>query len=293
MKKEKIALLVDSTSGFSKIEADKLGIFFVPVTLTVDGKWYKDGIDITELEFVKKINTEMKISTAAPSIGQFQEEYRRALKTYDKVFYFGYTSKMSGTWNVGVQASKDKEFDGKIFAPETKYMSAWQNVEVHTLIKMIKNGASIEDLTKRINDQNEAIVGYMTTNTLVYLKNGGRVSSVTAFIGSLLKIIPIPCFINGTIDKELSDKVRTWSKAKNRISENLKPYWDRIKDKTKFELVLISSPIIPKKELDEFKSKVISTLDLNIDYKFAKGTLGVGVTAHIGATYFGLGIRLK
>jgi fatty acid-binding protein DegV len=97
MAKEKIALVVDSTCGYSKKEAEKMGMFYVPVILTIDGKDFNDGVDVVEKDFIKTINTDMKIKTAAPSPKTFQDVYRKALKDHDKVFYFGYTSKMSGT----------------------------------------------------------------------------------------------------------------------------------------------------------------------------------------------------
>ncbi len=293
MAKEKIALVVDSTCGYTKKEIEKMGAFYVPVFVSVNGEEFEDGVTMFEEELVDKITIDMKLKTSAPSIGKFEEVYRKALETHDKVFYFGYTSKMSGTWNAGVQAGKNEEFKDKFFAPETCYMSGWMYPEVLKLVDMINKGTTIEDLTKVITDQNETIVGALTVRTLTYLKNGGRVSAVGAFIGNMLKISPIAVFKNGFIDPRLSGKARTFAKSKEGTITHLKKYWDKIDNKSDFHIMTLISPKISKEEKEEYMANVREGLELGKNYKLFESKVGTGVVCHLGPEYMGIGIYLK
>ena len=70
MAKEKIALVVDSTCGYSKKEAEKMGMFYVPVILTIDGKDFNDGVDVVEKDFVH-----MTYSEAVDQLSKAKESF--------------------------------------------------------------------------------------------------------------------------------------------------------------------------------------------------------------------------
>jgi DegV family protein with EDD domain len=60
---------------------------------------------------------------------------------------------------------------------------------------------------------------YVALDTLEYLRRGGRINGATAAIGSVLSMKPIITIENGVV--ETADKVRTRSKARERLLELL------------------------------------------------------------------------
>ena len=52
----KIKVMTDSSVQLTKEEIEKYDITVVPLTITIDGKSYVDGVDITRSDFVKKMN---------------------------------------------------------------------------------------------------------------------------------------------------------------------------------------------------------------------------------------------
>lgn len=48
--------MTDSSVQLTKEEIEKYDITVVPLTITIDGKSYVDGVDITRSDFVKKMN---------------------------------------------------------------------------------------------------------------------------------------------------------------------------------------------------------------------------------------------
>ena len=47
----KIAIVTDTNSGISEKEAQKLGVYCLPMPFSVDGQWMLEGVDLTAEEF--------------------------------------------------------------------------------------------------------------------------------------------------------------------------------------------------------------------------------------------------
>ena len=52
---KKIKISIDSASDISKEVADKYGINLIPINIMIEGKSYKDGVDIMPVEFFKNL----------------------------------------------------------------------------------------------------------------------------------------------------------------------------------------------------------------------------------------------
>ncbi|CDF73019.1 DegV family protein [Lactobacillus acidophilus DSM 9126] len=52
----KIKVMTDSSVQLTPEEIKKYNITVVPLTITIDGHSYIDGVDITRSDFVKKMN---------------------------------------------------------------------------------------------------------------------------------------------------------------------------------------------------------------------------------------------
>ena len=71
--------MTDSSVQLTPEEVEKYDITVVPLTITIDGKSYVDGIDITRSDFVKKMNeAESLPKTSQPPIGRFVDAARQA-----------------------------------------------------------------------------------------------------------------------------------------------------------------------------------------------------------------------
>ena len=72
---------------------------------------------------------------------------------------------------------------------------------------MAEKGASPEEITARLNFVIPRMEHIFAVDDLVYLKRGGRISSMKALVGGMLKIKPILHFVDGAIHQ--FDKVRS------------------------------------------------------------------------------------
>ena len=75
-----LKIVCDSLSDISIDLVNKYDIEVVPLTVIIDGKEYKDGIDITKEEFYKRLREE-KIypKTSQATYAQFKEVFTKYL----------------------------------------------------------------------------------------------------------------------------------------------------------------------------------------------------------------------
>ncbi|EPZ55309.1 EDD, DegV family domain protein [[Clostridium] sordellii ATCC 9714] len=111
----KIKLICDSLCDIPMELAEKYDIEIMPLTIIIDGKEYKDGIDMTNEEFyetMKKISTMPKTSQA--TYMQFKEVFDKYKDDYSIICITG-SSRSSGTYQSAVIAKNDTDGDIHIF----------------------------------------------------------------------------------------------------------------------------------------------------------------------------------
>ena len=74
-----ICFVTDSASQLSPTLAAEWGVAVVPITVTVDGQDYQEGVDLTPAQFWTRVGgtTLPEIATSQPSPGQFVDTYQR------------------------------------------------------------------------------------------------------------------------------------------------------------------------------------------------------------------------
>ena len=111
----KIKLICDSLCDIPMELAEKYDIEIMPLTIIIDGREYKDGIDMTNEEFyetMKKISTMPKTSQA--TYMQFKEVFDKYKDDYSIICITG-SSRSSSTYQSAVIAKNDTDGDIHIF----------------------------------------------------------------------------------------------------------------------------------------------------------------------------------
>lgn len=97
-----IGLCVDSNSQLPVSLAERFGIVVVPLTVTINGVDYLEGVDITDTEFYASWNggRTPTISTSQPAPGQFVAAYEQLVETgATEILSIHLAGAMSGTLN--------------------------------------------------------------------------------------------------------------------------------------------------------------------------------------------------
>ena len=94
-----VKIITDSTSDIPSYVATELDIAVVPLTVNFGSEAFLDGIDISVNDFYERLLDSRKMpTTAAPSPGQFLEEYNKAEQEGKDVLSIHISRKLSSTY---------------------------------------------------------------------------------------------------------------------------------------------------------------------------------------------------
>ena len=187
----KIKLICDSLCDAPKELIEQYDIDVVPLNIILGDKEYKEGIDISNDEFYKRMKEKTEVpKTSQATYIQFKEVLDKYKDDYSIVCING-SSKSSGTYQSAVMAKNDTEGDIHIF--DTLTLSLGSAQFVVKACELIENNKDIkaEELIKHLEELRESVSLFFVPDTLEYLQRSGRASLTTATIGNLLKIKPI------------------------------------------------------------------------------------------------------
>ena len=193
-----IKILVDSASDLEQSEADALGVVLIPITIRIGNEELFDGVDITHREFFEKLPLcEELPSTSQINEFRWEEEFAKLTADGSEVLAMTISSKLSGTFACAQKAAE--KFDGKVRVVDSLNASLGERVLLDYAIKLVKEGKSLEEVGKLLDEKKHKIQLLALLDTLKYLKKGGRISSVAAFTGELLSIKPVIAIIDGEV----------------------------------------------------------------------------------------------
>lgn len=203
-----VKIVTDSTLDLPMDQIKDLDVTIVPLTVTIDGVSYKDGVDITSSEFAKLLVTAQDIpQSSQPSTGDFLSVYSELdNKGYD-IVSIHMSSGMSGTYQSAQTAAGMS--DANVTVVDSEYISVALGFQISEAAKLAKEGKGVEEIINKIAEVRKETSLYLMVDTLDYLLKGGRIGRGRALVGSLLKIKPVASLQDGVYTPVA--KVRTYA----------------------------------------------------------------------------------
>ena len=169
----------------------ELNIHVVPLVVTLDGKSYREDVDIQPAEFYSLLaGTDSLPVTSQPSAGDFAETYRSLAATDPEILSIHMTSGLSGTFN-SAQTGASMVPEANITLVDTKTLSAAAGWQVEAAARAAKAGWSVEQILELMERLGAASESAYTLKELKYLIHGGRISHMKGLIASLLNLKPL------------------------------------------------------------------------------------------------------
>lgn len=195
----KIGIITDSTCDLTKEILEANNIEKLPLYVSIGGRTYQDGVDITTKELyalVDKLGELPKSSSI--SIQAFQKYFSEYLTKYDQLYYIGIGSKLSGTYQNAFMASKEFP-EGKVVVGDSQNLSSGIGLLVLKACKFRDEGKSLEEIKEEVDKIAPNVRTQFAINTLKYMHMGGRCSGVSRLLSVTLKIKPILRVVNGVL----------------------------------------------------------------------------------------------
>ena len=207
----KLAIVTDSVSDISPKIAKELDIKVVPLTVIFGTEQFLDGIELSNAEFFKKLETNPNHpSTSQPSPEAFVKTYEKLLKEGYEILSVHVSAKLSGTINSAEQAIKAIDTN-KIKIIDTGSASMAQGLVAMSAARAAKNAKSLDELADIAESTAKKTTVFVAMDTMEFLKRGGRIGKARAMLGSILNIKPIITTNDGEIVPH--SRARTIKKA--------------------------------------------------------------------------------
>lgn len=186
----RIAIVTDSNSGITAKEAEKLGIFLLPMPVIIDEHSYLEGIDIQPDQLFEAMENGCNYSTSQPSLVAVTELWEKLLSSgYDAIIHIPMSGGLSGSCQSAAMLAED--FDGKVFVVDNHRISITQSISAQEAKRMADGGFSAQEIKAYLEESALQASIYITVASLKHLQKGGRLSSTAAMLGTLLQIKPI------------------------------------------------------------------------------------------------------
>lgn len=274
----KTRIITDSTADIPKVLVEKYGIIVLPLTVHFGSEEYRDGVDITQEEFYKKL----AVSTSLPTTSQvapssFISIYKDELEKGNNIISIHISSELSGTYQSAVIAREYLK-DDRVFVIDSRSATIACGMSVIKAAELAEEGMECEKIVKEIEEYKKKIRLLIAVDTLKYLKMGGRLSGTQAFIGDMLNIKPLLTVEDGKVI--MMDKLRGTKKVLNRIVDIIS-----INGENRPGQVMGLGNAMNPAAKEEIKDMITSLLG---DVDFIETEVGSVIATHVGPGAFGV-----
>jgi fatty acid kinase fatty acid binding subunit len=206
-----VAIVTDSTSDLKAADAKARGIDVVPLFVNFGDKRYRDQIDLSLDEFYAKLHAEKELpTTAQPTPAMFEDAFRPHVQAGRAVVCVTLMSTLSGTnnaANVAVQAFPGAD----IHVVDSETVSGGLAMIAQHANEIAAAGGDLQTVLAAMARDRDVVRGFATLPDLSHAVRTGRVSRAQAFVGSLVKIVPVLRFERGKVEEQA--RVRTFARA--------------------------------------------------------------------------------
>ena len=197
----KILVSTDTSCLINYEMLKKYEISLFPLNVIVNGQEFLDGITIDQAQLESDMRANKDIKTSTPPLGDIVEYFTGLFeKGYDHIIHFTISSKFSSMYELFCNVT-EQNFKGKITVVDSYSASAFMLSHVLYAYEQVKNGVSIEEIVKGLEQRKLDGDFLFIPENLTALKNGGRISPTVALIGNSIGIKPVIVYKDGALEK--------------------------------------------------------------------------------------------
>lgn len=190
---QRIGFICDSTADFPAGLEKELGLHILPVHIVVDGRDFLHGRTISNRDVVEALRQKRDVFTKPFYPHECADVFEELLEKYDQVVSFHLSTELSGNYNSAVAALNLMFEDEarRIKVMDLRGVSVSLGLVVKKAVELLTEDDNLDTLDARLQPYLRELFMGFTVEDLDWLKKGGRVSALAAFVGGMLDIKPI------------------------------------------------------------------------------------------------------
>ncbi len=276
----KIILSADSTCDLNKSLEEKYKVHYYPFHIHLDGKQYRDGVDIFPDDIFRKYYEKGVLpKTAAINVEEYVDYFRQFVERGYNVVHLNLGHALSSAHQNCLLAAKEL---GNVYPIDSCGLSSGIGILVLEAGEMIEKGENIEAIVSRVKSIIPKIRSSFVLDTLKFLSAGGRCSSILSIGANIFKIKPCIEVSNKDGSMSVGKKYRgDLEKVLNSYVDDTLSDYKNIQD----DKIFVIEAGLDKNLYESMCEKV---RNLNYFKNIYKSTAGCTISAHCGPNTFGL-----
>lgn len=213
-----IHIVTDSCANFpNPYFLQQSPITVVPAMLTINGKLYRDGVDLKADEALALIARDKHAKVTPPSVADYAEVYARLARTTDLIISLHASRELLGSWENAQTAAQQVMGNSGISVIDSRTICAAQGMLVGAALKASREETLTDEIIRRIRGAIERIYAVYYVESIDNLMHNGLMSSSHTVLGTMMGIKPFLTIEEGEIRP--IEKVRTRAQAVERLVE--------------------------------------------------------------------------
>jgi len=213
-------IAVNSTVDMPKEWLAEKNVPCLKLTYTMEGETYKD-MSMDPKDFFDRLRAGQMPVTSQVNPEEAKAFLEPFLKEGKDILHLAFSSGLSGTCQSMMMAGRElaEEYpEAKIIVIDSMCACLGEALLLMQVLELKEAGKNIDEIAEWVENHKLNVVSLFTVDDLHHLKRGGRVSAVSAIIGTAIKIKPV-LHMNMEGKLEVLGKERGRKKALNKIVE--------------------------------------------------------------------------
>ena len=273
-----IRISADSTCDLSHAYIEAHHITVLPLTVSMGGKDYTDGLDITPEDIFRHVDAGGALpKTAAVNTAAYRERFEAMLRECDAVIHFNISADFSSCHENAVAAAEGLP----VYCVDSRNLSSGIALLLCEAVDMVEAGCDdAQAVVAHVRGLIDKVDTSFILDRLDYLYKGGRCSMISMLGANLLKLKPCIEVVDG--------KMIVGRKYRGHYSRCLKQYVDdRLKDPDAVDgkRIFITHTGVSREDFELTKQAVLAHKAFD---EVLEVRAGCSITSHCGQGTLGI-----
>ena len=184
-----VRIVSDTSTLYSTAQAREAGFAVSPLSVTINGKSYREFDEISSDAFVDIIHQGHMPTSSQPAIGEVIALYEEFAG--EEILNIAMADGLSGTYKSACAAAEVCENSGDITVVNTETLCGPHRYMVQQCVAMAKEGKSLAELKAWLESKISAQKSFLIPADYDYLRRGGRLSPLVSHVGKAVGLTPV------------------------------------------------------------------------------------------------------
>lgn len=249
-----IKILTDSSAQLTPEEIEKYHITVVPLSVTVGGHTYLDGVEISRQEFVKKMSESEELpKTSQPPIGRLVDTINELTADGSEVIGIFLGKVLSGTVDAARQAVNLTGKANLVHVVDSQLTDRAEGLQALAAARDVEAGKTVSEILDHLENIKKTQRLRMMIVNLENVIKGGRLGPISGKIANMLNIRIELQMPNGELKVAKKGRGKKFTMAfDQRVLDDIEANKEKIKE---VGISYVSLDGVPQKLLD-FAQKI-------------------------------------